>query len=136
MEGAFQIISGHYPKFDINAVHRREWLANLRIENFSVDGSFYIHFFLGEFSPDPTNWTQDSNLVATHSVFSPAVGKTGCEKCIQDKNVNAIVSGGVSLTNALLERRLKDLEPETVVPYLKDHLEWRVQTVSGEMDME
>lgn len=135
MEGAFQIVPGRYPTFDLNAIHRREWLANLRIENFAVDGSFFVHFFLGDFSPDPANWTQDANLVATHSVFSVAVGKTGCQKCIQDKDADAIVSGGVSLSTALLERQLKDLEPETVVPYLKEHLEWRVQMVSSPMGM-
>ncbi|KAL8727161.1 MAG: hypothetical protein Q9181_005803 [Wetmoreana brouardii] len=131
MEGAFHIVPGNYPTFDLNAIHRREWLANLRIENFAVDGSFFVHFFLGEFSQDPANWTQDANLIATHSVFSVAVGKTGCLNCIQDKEADAVVSGGVSLTRALLERQLKDLEPETVVPYLKEHLEWRVQAWSG-----
>ena len=131
MEGAFQIVPGSYPQFDLDAIHRREWLANLRIENFAVDGSFNVHFFLGEFSQDPANWTQDGNLVGTHGVFSVAIGKTGCQNCIQDKETDAVVSGGVSLTNALLERGLSDLEPETVVPYLKDNLEWRVQTVSG-----
>lgn len=134
MEGAFQIVSGHhYPMFDLNAIHRREWLANLQIENFAVDGSFHVHFFLGEFSDDPANWTQDGNLVATHSVFSVAVGVTGCQNCIQDKQSDAVVSGGVSLTNALLEKGLSDLEPETVVPYLKANLAWRVQAVSEEL---
>lgn len=131
MEGAFQIIPGSYPIFDLEASHRREWLANLQIENFAVDGSFFVHFFIGEFNPDPANWTQDANLVGTHSVFSSAVGKTGCQNCIQDKQNNAIVSGGVSLTNALLTKGLKDLEPETVAPYLKDNLQWRVQMSNG-----
>ncbi|KAL8714961.1 MAG: hypothetical protein Q9225_006477 [Loekoesia sp. 1 TL-2023] len=131
MEGPFHITPGIYPKFDLNANHRREWLANLRIENFAVDGSFYVHFFLGPFSDEPANWTQDGNLVATHSVFSVAIGNTGCQNCIQDKESDAVVSGGVSLTYALLRRQLKDLEPETVVPYLKDNLEWRVQAASG-----
>ncbi|KAL8649693.1 MAG: hypothetical protein Q9226_005468 [Calogaya cf. arnoldii] len=75
MEGAFQIVPRRYPTFDLNAVHRREWLANLRIESFAVDGSFFIHYFLGDFSSNPANWTHESNLVATHSVFSPAVVK-------------------------------------------------------------
>lgn len=130
LEGDFQITPGSYPKFDLNAIHRREWLVNLHIENFAVDGSFFIHVFLGDFSPNPTNWTQDVNLVGTHSVFSSAIGKTGCQNCLQDKKNNAVVSGGVSLTTKLLEKGLPDLEPPTVAPYLKENLHWRVQKVS------
>ena len=136
IEGDFHITPGQYPKFDLNAIHRREWLVNVQIENFAVDGSFFIHFFLGDFAPTPAWWTQDPNLVGTHSVFSPAVGKTGCENCIKDKANNAVVSGGVSLTSKLLEKKFPDLEPATITPYLKDNLHWRVQKVSCQLTSE
>lgn len=73
------------------------------------------------------------NLVGTHSVFSSAVGQTGCQKCLEDEKNNVVVSGGVSLTTKLKEKFQEngwpDLEPETVTPYLKKHLHWRVQAV-------
>ncbi|KAK4694225.1 hypothetical protein P7C71_g3323, partial [Lecanoromycetidae sp. Uapishka_2] len=132
LEGNYHITPGSYPKFNLNALHRREWLVNIQIENFAVDGSFFVHIFLGDFSPNPVYWTQDGNLVGTHSVFSSAVGKTGCENCLQDKKNNAVVSGGVSLTRALVQKGLRDLEPERVIPYLKENLHWRVQMASGD----
>ena len=128
-QGNFQITPGHYPIFDMNGIHRREWLVNIQIENFAVDGSFFVHVFLGDFNPIPENWTQDMNLVGTHSVFSPAIGKTGCQNCIKDHQNNALVSGGISLTIRLLEK-FKDIEPPTIEPYLKENLHWRVQNVS------
>lgn len=136
MENGSQIVAGIYPQFNLDAIHRREWLVNIKIENFAVDGSFFVHIFLGDFSPDPSYWTQDMNLVGTHAVFSSAIGQTGCQKCLKDKQINAVVSGAVSLTTKLLDNGLHDLEPETVKPYVKKNLHWRVQRVSSLLFLE
>lgn len=132
MEQGHQIVAGgKYQLFDLEAIHRREWLANIQIENFAVDGSFFIHIFVGDFSPDPGYWTQDMNLVGTHSVFSSAIDNTKCAKCKDDNQHHALVSGGVSLTTKLVELGLADLEPATVKPFLKQNLHWRVQKASS-----
>ena len=131
LEKGYQIVAGgKYQLFDLDAIHRREWLANIQIENFAVDGSFFIHIFVGDFSPDPGYWTQDMNLVGTHAVFSSGVDNTKCAKCKEDNQNHALVSGGVSLTTKLVELGLADLEPATVKPYLKQNLHWRVQKAS------
>ena len=132
LEKGYHIVAGgKYQLFDLDAIHRREWLANIQIENFAVDGSFFIHIFVGDFSPDPGYWTQDMNLVGTHAVFSSSIDNTKCAKCKEDNQNHALVSGGVSLTTKLVELGLADLEPATVKPYLKQNLHWRVQKASS-----
>lgn len=111
-----------------------DWITNLKVQKHALDGTFFVHVFLGEFNrDDPLSWRSDPNLVGTFSIFGDTVG-TGCKKCKRDRENQLQITGQVPLTLALAERYLageiENLTPEKVVPYLQTHLHWRVATVS------
>ena len=107
----------------------REWLTNVRVPKFALDASFTVYIFDGDFSPDPSQWALDPNLVGTYSVFATT---QNCESCADAPDVQ--VSGSVPLTNSLLvdiERaNLTSLEPADVEPWLCNRLHWRIIKVS------
>ncbi|KAF3120916.1 hypothetical protein TWF569_002858 [Orbilia oligospora] len=100
-----------------------EWSANIRLNKHQTSGTYLIHIFIGS----PTNgveWTSDPNFVGSYYLLT----KNGtCSDCSD----NALVTGSVPLTHMLIDcakgGQLKDLSPESVIPYLKEKLHWRVQ---------
>lgn len=111
-----------------------EWITNLKVQKHALDGTFFVHVFLGEFNREnPLAWRSDPNLVGTFSVLGESVG-TGCKKCKKDREDQLQVTGQVPLTLALAERylsgQIENLTPEKVVPYLQTNLHWRVAAVS------
>jgi tyrosinase len=107
----------------------REWIANMRVQKFALSGSFFVHIFLGDFNPDPAQWSFDPNLVGTHCFF------TASKDCIKCRNLGSLqVSGSIPMTTALLAAieggKLKSLEPVDVEPFLKKELHWRITLVS------
>ncbi|KAL7267388.1 hypothetical protein RUND412_010029 [Rhizina undulata] len=128
----YQFAPGKYRPFDVKENHHREWICNIRIRNYALDGSFFIHIFLGDFNSEVHSWAKESNLVGTHTVFSPRIGKTECENCLTHHQQGVVVSGSISLTAALLTKGLVDLEPDNVKEYLRQNLHWRVQSPDGD----
>lgn len=111
-----------------------EWITNLKVQKHALDGTFFVHVFLGEFNREnPLAWRSDPNLVGTFSVLGETVG-TGCKKCKKDREDQLQITGQVPLTLALAERylagQIENLTPEKVVPYLQTNLHWRVAAVS------
>jgi tyrosinase len=110
-----------------NSNQYREWIANIRAQRFAMTGSFFVRVFLGDFNPDPAQWSFDPNLVGTHGFFGGI-----CKDC-QNQD-SALVSGAVPLTTALLASirngYLASLEPDDVEPYLRTNMHWRVSVVS------
>lgn len=111
-----------------------EWITNVKVQKHALDGTFFVHIFLGEFNrTDPLAWRSDPNLVGTFTVLGETVG-TGCKKCNRDRENQLQITGQVPLTLALAERylagQIEDLTPEKVVPYLQTNLHWRVAAVS------
>ncbi|OHE90735.1 hypothetical protein CORC01_13958 [Colletotrichum orchidophilum] len=96
-----------------------EWIANVRVQNGALNGSFAIHFFLGEVPKESVAWAAAPNLVGSMSVF--AMKHTGSGNH---------VSGTVPLTSALIHmvsaRTISGLDPDEIVPYLEKHLQIRV----------
>lgn len=129
IQKGYQLVLGEYQAFNLAADHHREYVAGIRIENFAVDGSFFVRIFLGDFNPHALWWAQETNLVGSHGVFSTSTAKTGCGNCLRDKADGVVVSGSVGLTDALLKKGLPDLEPDTVAAYLRVNLHWCVQKV-------
>ena len=112
-----------------------EWITNLKVQKHALDGTFFVHVFLGEFNrEDPLAWRSDPNLVGTFSILGETVG-TGCKKCQKDREDQLQITGQVPLTLALAERylagQIENLTPEKVVPYLQTNLHWRVAAVSS-----
>jgi tyrosinase len=112
-----------------------EWITNLKVQKHALDGTFFVHVFLGDFNrEDPLTWRFDPNLVGTFSILGDTVG-TGCKKCQKDREDHLQITGQVPLTLALVERYLaghiENLTPEKVVPYLQTNLHWRVAAASS-----
>ncbi|TDZ28655.1 Tyrosinase [Colletotrichum spinosum] len=101
-----------------------EWIANIRVKNGALNGSFAIHLFLGEAPQEPTLWSTASNLVGSMNVFAMKNMGSGSE-----------VSGTVPLTSALTHAisagRLAGLDPAATEPYLRGCLEVRVAGETG-----
>ncbi|KAI9886218.1 MAG: hypothetical protein M1823_001953 [Watsoniomyces obsoletus] len=104
-----------------------EYIANIRVQKHALDGSFFVHIFLGDYSPDAFAWAFEPNLVGSHCVFQKDPG--ACSKCDVANN-EVEVTGVIPLTTALLESikqgKICSLDPEEVDPYLKENLHWRV----------
>ncbi|KAG5984809.1 hypothetical protein E4U43_006145 [Claviceps pusilla] len=99
-----------------------EWLANVCLNVEALDGSFFIHFFLGKPPTAEMEWQQAQNLVGSVAIF--AMNRmTGSESKI---------SGTVPLTSALMTLvaagRVKNLSPQHVGPFLAKHLHFAVQS--------
>jgi len=111
--------------------HYHEWVANIRVEKYAVKSTFFVHVFLGDFTPDHTKWGEDPNLVGTHVIFANNANFTGCENCLSANEARKLVTGTIPLTGALGDKlgqeKVAHLEPETVEPYLKKNLHWRIQ---------
>ncbi|KAG8829703.1 hypothetical protein FRB91_002786 [Serendipita sp. 411] len=134
--------SGHQPKkesadfstTDMSSLsgdkkHYNEWIANITVEKYAADATFYVYIFLGDFTPEPSLWGEDLNLVGTHVVFANNMNFTGCENCRDAAEAHKLVTGTIPLTGALGDKLGNDhvLEPAEVVPYLKKELHWRIQ---------
>ena len=110
-----------------------EWLTNIKAEKHTLDGAYTVHIFLGP--PDENNvalWPASPNHVGT---FSPLgqTNTTACGKCQEDQKDGTEITGQIPLTIALAERYLAGLIPDlseaAVVPFLTEHLHWRVAKV-------
>lgn len=112
-----------------------EWLANIRAEKHTLDGAYSVHVFLGP--PQEQNtflWPSAPTHVNTFAPLGQP-SDTGCDKCQADQRDRIRVTGQIPLTIALIERYLAgiidDLSEQSVIPYLKEHLHWRVVQGDG-----
>jgi tyrosinase len=100
----------------------REWVANLRVRKHALSGPFFIHLFLGPFSPDPFSWSFEPNLIGTHCIFARAGPHS--------VNSNNEVTGTIPMTHALLDRigqgMLASLEQADVEKYLLSNMRYRI----------
>lgn len=106
----------------------RQWYANIRINKFARQSSFFIHLFLGENIPaGPDAWLSSPAFVGTFVAFvdsSMANGNGG-------NGFN--IYGQIPLTRKLVELynagTIPDLDVRTMRPYLRRNLQWRAQGV-------
>jgi len=103
-----------------------EWGASVRCKKYDLDISFSVFVFLGEVPHDPRLWLTDPAFCGTFDVFGGDV---------PDKDQAEIVlKGCVYLNYKILERSgKKSLEPDVVVPYLKDNINWGIEKWTGEV---
>lgn len=111
-----------------NGIQYREWIANIRVRKHALDGPFFIHIFLGTFSPDPFKWSFEPNLVGTHCIFdktASAITATSFCNCTAD-----LVTGTLPLTASLSKfvesGALKSLDSADVEPYLQKNLRYKL----------
>ncbi|KFA64002.1 hypothetical protein S40285_05491 [Stachybotrys chlorohalonatus IBT 40285] len=104
--------------------HYTEWVANVQVNLEALDGNFGIHFYLGEPVAEGITWNARSGRAAHE------VGAVGIFAMNRTTGSEAKISGTLPMTSALMERvatgELADLSPDTVVPYLRHMLRFKV----------
>ncbi|KAL1884276.1 hypothetical protein VTK73DRAFT_3260 [Phialemonium thermophilum] len=105
-----------------------EWIANIRVNKTALDGPFTIFFFVGSQPSNPNLWSTAPNLVGTMSIFT-SPGQFGMADMQQRS------TGTVPLTAGLVERaaagEIASLEPDVVLPYLRENLRFTVLNANG-----
>uniref|UniRef100_A0A8H7XJW9 Tyrosinase C-terminal domain-containing protein n=1 Tax=Psilocybe cubensis TaxID=181762 RepID=A0A8H7XJW9_PSICU len=129
-----QVISSSTPFINATDTHRYkqnreplwEWSARIRCNKHELGSSFSVCLFLGPPPDDPEEWLTAPNLAGAHHVFVAGGGEYG-----QRRGPSRMTNEGFVNLNSAIARisRLNTFDPEVVVPYLKDYLQWRVQTV-------
>jgi tyrosinase len=115
--------------------HFHDWFVNIQLEKYAVKQSCNIYVFIGDVPADPEQWGTHPNLVGSHCIFANRIEVTGCGKCHSDARARMTVGGTIPLTHALANHFgcVSVLEPEAVVPFLKEKLSIRVRTIDGQV---
>jgi tyrosinase len=114
---------GNGAKRDVTSADtsHREWIVNLKVNKHALNGSFFVHVFLGNFGPNPKDWSFDPALVGSYAVL---------DKFNTQDSPDKLISGTIPLTGTLskliLANKLKSLDPADVEPYLTANLKYRV----------
>jgi tyrosinase len=96
-----------------------DWTCRIHCKKHELGGSYWVVIFLGEVPDDPKQWRTCPSFVGGHYVFVSS-GQRG----------DTLTEGFVHLNNAIASRSgLSSFEPNVVVPYLQDNLEWRIEAV-------
>ena len=107
----------------------------MRALKHALGETYRVLVFLGSINPDPSTWDLEFNCVGRVAILGRS-SETGCARCRDDQARELQITGTVPLTSALLQDivagRLADLKAESVVPYLKKELKWRVTMFGGE----
>lgn len=125
------------------------WNAHIKVRKFAFDGSFSIHFFIGYVKDEqPERYMTKKNEVGFSGIFA-SPSESACASCKENRDQDVITEDIVPLTTKLVDyldsnpisgnlirdgeiKTITSLEPEHVVPFLKEHLQWRmVDTVSN-----
>ncbi|KAJ7871304.1 hypothetical protein B0H13DRAFT_1895798 [Mycena leptocephala] len=123
----------------VNNEQSRDWTARIQVEKYALNGSFSTYIFLGPVPSDSSEWYSSPSFVGSDSVFSDhqalgvqSDGVGHCANCQQQAAARVVVEGFVHLNTALARRiadpdeNITSFDPVDVVPYLKEHLSWRV----------
>lgn len=119
------------------------WNANIKVRKFAFNGSFNIHVFIGFVKDNqPERYITKKNEVGFTGVFASSK-ESQCASCKTARDQDVICEDVVPLTTQLTDylasnprsqdliavgniRTLQSLEPEHVVPFLREHLQWRI----------
>lgn len=106
-----------------------DWTARVEFKKYELNCSFTVLIFLGPVPEDPEEWLVSPNFVGSHSAFvNSAAGH--CANC--RNNAGIVEEGFIHLDEGIIRvAQINNLDPHTVVPYLKDNMHWRVQKADG-----
>jgi tyrosinase len=113
--------------------HLQQYIANIVSQKHTLNGSYAVYVFVGDFDDRPCEWPLSPNLAGTHAVSANLMveQKLGAMKAAE-KPIK--VTGAIPLTDMLLTKvqagELKSMEGNSVEAYLQANLHWRVATVS------
>ena len=110
---------------------------------FAFNGSFSVHLFVGHVKDDqPDRYMTKKNEAGFAGIFA-SPEESGCASCAQDRADDILVEDVVPLTTILYDyldasdrsetlipqadiKTIPNLEPESVVPFLTENLQWRM----------
>lgn len=117
-------------------------LTNLR---YAFDGSFSVHLFIGHVKDDqPERFMTKKNEVGFAGIFARGREEMeGCANCAQQLADDIVVEDAIPLTTMLYDylesnqrdvpliqsaeyQTIRDLTPDSVVPFLGKQLQWRM----------
>jgi len=102
-----------------------DWTVRIHFKKYELGGSFAVLIFLGQVPDDPSQWRTAPTFVGSHHAFVNSAASQ-CDNCREQADL--VNEGFVHLNSAIAERSgLSSLDPNVVVPYLKENLHWRVQ---------
>jgi tyrosinase len=108
---------------------KRQYIANIKVHKFGLDGSFSVYVFLGDdCGNDAKAWMTESSFVGSVGMLSQAgVAAADTQK------LNQVANGAVPLTAALEAKvrvgELESMHEEVVAKYLQERLGWRISKV-------
>ncbi|KAL9612930.1 MAG: hypothetical protein Q9167_002513 [Letrouitia subvulpina] len=124
------------------------WNAHLTVKKYAFHGSFNVNFFFGPVDDGlATDFTLLNNQIGFTGIFAASPADE-CMNCQIQSAASILYADAVPLTSELTKylksdtvnvgvpdhlRILKSLNPEDVVPVLKENLNWRITTPSGEL---
>jgi len=108
-----------------------EWTVRIRCKKFELGGSFSVLLFFFEVPdvPDnPNKWSLDPRCVGSFNAYVDEEPEDGDGQGLTD----ATISGFVHINDSILKQSpQQSLDPDNVVPFLKEHLYWRVLKEDG-----
>lgn len=121
------------------------WDAHIKVRKYAFNGSFSVHIFIGYVKDGQTErFATKKNEVNFFGIFASAQETAaGCEGCKQNREDDIVIEDTIPLTNYLMDylvsnpksegliaegtiKKINSLEPAQVVPFLKEHLQWRM----------
>ncbi|PGH28693.1 hypothetical protein GX50_08562 [[Emmonsia] crescens] len=107
----------------------KQWVINIRANKFALPNAYNIHFFLSEPPEASCDWPYAPNLIGTFASFASSAGSPA--------NTTRNMYGQIPLSHVLAvvwnSKMILDLKDTTVLPLLENHLEWRVQDMTGKV---
>lgn len=117
---------------------------------YAFNESFNIHFFIGRVNDqDPSEFMVRKNEVGFSGIFASPL-EAGCANCDQQRASNFIYEDVVPITSTLIDylqanpkskgliregeiKTIESLGHESVVPFLREHLQWRIADTSANL---
>ena len=128
----------------------RTWNAHLRVRKYAYDSSFNIHFFIGHVKDtQPERYMTKMNEVGFSGIFASSE-RSNCASCALNRDADLMYEDVVPLTGKLMDylasnpgsgdlirdgvkTTIESLEAEEVVPFLKEHLQWRITDAASNL---
>lgn len=97
---------------------------------YALNGSYYVYVFDdAPASEDASTWLSSSNLIGVMGVLAGG----------DMMNLNLLVAGSIPLTRTLQtlvkSGEIEDMSEDNCIPYLTEHLTWRISKDGAEVDI-
>ncbi|KAF8271967.1 tyrosinase [Lactarius quietus] len=103
---------------------RQDWTIRIRFKKFELGQSCTVLIFLGKVPRDVSRWRTSPTFVGAHVSFVNSVTDQ-CANCRDQAEM--VAEGFVHVNNAIAKSGCPSFEPDVVIPYLRENLDWRVQ---------